>query len=146
MGLDMYLNAKRFLWHSEEALADNIKRNFPDLPEHMRVKEVTIEAMYWRKANAIHKWFVDRVQGGEDNCSEFEVTLEQLEELLAVIDEVLDNPKRAGKLLPPQAGFFFGSRNMDDWYWEDLKSTQSKLQELFTRDWKSWEFYYRASW
>jgi hypothetical protein len=146
MGLDMYLNAKRFLWYSEDELADNIKRNFPDLPEHMRVKEVTVEAMYWRKANAIHKWFVDNVQGGEDNCREFEVSLAQLEELLAVIEEVLDNPDRAGELLPPQAGFFFGGTNMDQWYWDDLKQTQSKLQELFTRDWKSWDFYYRASW
>jgi len=146
MGLDMYLNAKRFLWHSEEALADNIKRNFPDLPEHMKILEVTVEAMYWRKANAIHKWFVDRVQGGEDNCSEFEVSLEQLEELLSVIDEVLDNPDRAGELLPPAAGFFFGGRDMDDWYWEELKNTQSKLQELFTRDWNQWQFCYRASW
>lgn len=146
MGLDMYLNAKRFLWYSEDELADNIKRNFPDLPEHMRIKEVTIEAMYWRKANAIHKWFVDKVQDGEDNCSEFEVSLAQLEELLEVIEQVLENPERAGELLPPQAGFFFGSKEMDDWYWEDLKQTQSKLQELFTRDWKSWDFYYRASW
>jgi hypothetical protein len=146
MGLDMYLNAKRFLWYSEDELADNIKRNFPDLPEHMRVKEVTIEAMYWRKANAIHKWFVDKVQGGEDNCSEFEVSLAQLEELLEVIEQVLENPDRAGELLPPQAGFFFGGTDMDQWYWDDLKQTQSKLQELFTRDWKSWDFYYRASW
>jgi hypothetical protein len=146
MGLDMYLNAKRFLWYSEDELADNIKRNFPDLPEHMRVKEVTIEAMYWRKSNAIHKWFVDKVQDGEDECQEFEVSLAQLEELLEVIEQVLENPDRAGELLPPQAGFFFGGTDMDQWYWDDLKQTQSKLQELFTRDWKSWDFYYRASW
>ena len=146
MGLDMYLNAKRFLWHTEDDLATNIKNNFPDLPERMRIKEVTIEAMYWRKANAIHKWFVDKVQDGEDNCREFEVSLEQLEELLEVIDAVLDNPERASELLPPQEGFFFGGTDMDDWYWQDLKRTQSELQELFTRDWRSWDFYYRASW
>jgi hypothetical protein len=146
MGLDMYLNAKRFLWHTEDDLATNIKNNFPDLPEHMRIKEVTIEAMYWRKANAIHKWFVDKVQEGVDDCSEFEVSLEQLEELLAVIDEVLENPERAGELLPPQEGFFFGGTDLDEWYWQDLKRTQSELQELFTRDWRSWDFYYRASW
>lgn len=146
MGLDMYLNAKRYLWHSEDELADNIKRNFPDLPEHMQIKEVTVEAMYWRKANAIHKWFVDKVQGGVDDCSSFEVSLEQLEELLEVIEQVIDNPERANDLLPPQAGFFFGNKEIDDWYWAQLKATQSNLQELFTRDWKSWDFYYRASW
>lgn len=146
MGLDMYLNAKRFLWHTEDDLATNIKNNFPDLPEHMRIKEVTIEAMYWRKANAIHKWFVDKVQEGVDDCREFEVSLEQLEELLEVIDTVIDNPERASELLPPQEGFFFGGTDMDEWYWQDLKRTQSELQELFTRDWRSWDFYYRASW
>jgi len=146
MGLDMYLNAKRFLWYNEDDLAANIKRNFPDLPEHMQLQEVTVKAMYWRKANAIHKWFVDKVQGGVDDCSEFEVSLEQLEELLAVIDEVLDNPERAGDLLPPQEGFFFGGTDLDEWYWQDLKRTQSELQELFTRNWRSWDFYYRASW
>jgi hypothetical protein len=146
MGLDMYLNAKRFLWHSESDLATNIKNNFPDLPEHMQVQEVTVKAMYWRKANAIHKWFVDNVQEGVDDHREFEVSLEQLEELLEVIEEVLDNPERAGALLPPQEGFFFGGKEMDEWYWEQLKRTQSKLQELFTRDWRSWVFYYRASW
>ena len=146
MGLDMYLSAKRYIWSSDDELADNIKRNFPDLPEHMRVKEVTVQALYWRKANAIHKWFVDHVQLGVDDCSEFEVSLEQLAELLEVIDAVLENPERAGELLPPQAGFFFGGKEVDDWYWAQLKTTQSELQELFTRDWKSWDFYYRASW
>jgi hypothetical protein len=112
----------------------------------MQVQEVTVKAMYWRKANAIHKWFVDNVQEGVDDHREFEVSLEQLEELLEVIEEVLDNPERAGALLPPQEGFFFGGKEMDEWYWEQLKRTQSKLQELFTRDWRSWVFYYRASW
>lgn len=146
MGLDMYLNAKRFLWYSEDELADNIKRNFPDLPEHMKVREVTVQAMYWRKANAIHKWFVDKVQDGVDDCKEFEVSLAQLEELLEVIEQVLENPECAGELLPPQEGFFFGGKEIDGWYWDQLKTTQSELQELFTRDWKSWDFYYRASW
>ncbi|CAB4241702.1 hypothetical protein UFOVP71_240 [uncultured Caudovirales phage] len=146
MGLDMYLNAKRFLWHDEEKLATDLKDNFPDLPETMRIKEVTIEALYWRKANAIHKWFVDNVQGGVDECQETDVSLAQLEKLLEVIEQVLDDPSKVHDLLPPTAGFFFGSKDVDQWYWDDLKQTHSKLQELFTRDWKNWDFSYRASW
>jgi hypothetical protein len=146
MGLDMYLNARRFLWHTDQTLADNLKQVMPELPKHMRIKEVTIEAMYWRKANAIHKWFVDNVQGGRDECQETEVSLEQLEKLLDTIELVLDDPSLASDLLPPQAGFFFGGTDLDDWYWEDLKDTQSKLQDFFTRDWKGWDFCYRASW
>jgi hypothetical protein len=145
MGLDMYLSAKRHFYSDSEPAAE-IKKTFPDLPSHMQVKDITVSVMYWRKANAIHKWFVDKVQGGVDDCSEFEVSLEQLEQLLAVIDTVLDNPNLAGELLPPQVGFFFGGSEVDDWYLAQLQTTQSELQELFTRDWKSWDFYYRASW
>lgn len=38
----------------------------------------------WRKANAIHKWFVDNVQDGVDDCGYYEVSREQLEELLNI--------------------------------------------------------------
>lgn len=37
---------------------------------------------YWRKANQIHNWFVINVQGGEDDCGCYEVSREQLEDLL----------------------------------------------------------------
>ena len=40
------------------------------------------EVGYWRKANAIHKWFVDNVQNGEDDCGDYSVSKELLEELL----------------------------------------------------------------
>jgi hypothetical protein len=56
MGLDMYLNAKRYLWHSEDELATKVGEVFPELGD-ARVKEITAEVMYWRKSNAIHKWF-----------------------------------------------------------------------------------------
>lgn len=50
------------------------------------------ELAYWRKANAIHKWFVDRVQGGIDDCKRHrEVTREDLEDLADVCEQVLKN-------------------------------------------------------
>ena len=36
---------------------------------------------YWRKANHIHKWFVDNVQNGEDDCGTYEVARWQAEML-----------------------------------------------------------------
>lgn len=58
---------------------------------------------YWRKANHIHKWFVENVQSGIDNCSLYEVTEEQLEELLDICREVLDNSKLVkGKIVVGQ--------------------------------------------
>lgn len=145
MGLDMYLNAKRFLWHNENELADTVSNAFPELGK-ARVKEVTAELMYWRKANAIHKWFVDNVQDGVDECQESWVDREKLEQLLAVIEEVLADKEKAGELLPPSAGFFFGSTKVDDWYWEDLERTRDGLRDLLARNLKGWDIYYRASW
>ncbi len=145
MGLDMYLNAKRFLWHSEDDLATKIGESFPELGG-ARVKEITAEVMYWRKCNAIHKWFVDNVQDGVDECQESWLGREKLEELLAVINEVLADRKKAMELLPPQQGFFFGSNDVDNWYWEDLTRTKEGLEGILSKEWTGWDFYYRASW
>jgi hypothetical protein len=145
MGLDMYLNAKRFLWHNESELADKLTENFPELGE-ARVKEVVAEAMYWRKSNAIHKWFVDNVQAGVDDCGNYDVSREQLQSLLAVITEVLNDRKKANTLLPPQSGFFFGSKDIDDWYWQDLQNTKQRLEKLLAHEMPGWWFEYHSSW
>jgi hypothetical protein len=141
----MYLNAKRFLWHNEDSLAEKVGEVFPELGS-ARVKEITAELMYWRKSNAIHKWFVDNVQDGVDECQESWLERKHLEALLAVIDEVLADRKKAMELLPPQSGFFFGSKDVDDWYWEDLVRTKAGIEDILSKEWTGWDFYYRASW
>lgn len=51
--------------------------------------EFAEEVGYWRKANAIHNWFVDHVQDGYDDCRYHnEVTKEVLEELLDTCTKV----------------------------------------------------------
>ena len=37
---------------------------------------------YWRKANAVHNWFVDNVQDGNDGCKHYWVSKEDLQKLL----------------------------------------------------------------
>ena len=54
---------------------------------------------YWRKANAIHKWFVDNVQNGEDDCDYYEVNKEQLEELLSICNLIKDKCKLVGGMI-----------------------------------------------
>lgn len=47
---------------------------------------------YWRKANAIHSWFVDNIQNGVDDCNYHrEVTEEDLEKLLDVCKQVYES-------------------------------------------------------
>jgi hypothetical protein len=148
MGLDMYLNAKRYLWNFPEDGPD--AQTAKAIAEQMglpntRIKQIEAEAMYWRKANAIHKWFVDNVQGGTDDCGEYSASREQLQELLDLITEVIDS-KDASKL-PPTSGFFFGSTDIDDWYWTDLQETKDRLTELLEGDqFKGWDFSYHSSW
>ena len=36
------------------------------------------EMLYWRKANAIHDWFVDNIQGGEDDCNAYNLSIDYL--------------------------------------------------------------------
>ena len=51
------------------------------------------EVGYWRKANQIHNWFVKNVQDGIDDCGTYEVTEEQLVDLLDTCKEVKANSK-----------------------------------------------------
>ena len=96
---------------------------------------------YWRKANAIHKWFVD-LSGREDDCQPINVSGKQLLELVGLCNEVLKDHSRAEELLPTQDGFFFGGTDYDEYYFNDLKHTVEKLKDIDPDD----ELIYRASW
>ena len=105
MGLDMYLercknvvfpyvNADiRGLKESED---ENDKRLLEFLKPYIRQRGSDIfqweslseEVAYWRKANQIHKWFVDNIQGGEDDCGCYNVSKNQLKELLGICEEI----------------------------------------------------------
>lgn len=114
---------------------------------------VKVKIGYWRKANQIHKWFVDNVQNGVDNCQDFIVQREQLEHLLTICNSILshkdkkDMKEKADELLPTSSGFFFGSTDIDDWYFDDIKSTVQQLTDILNNPkFAEAEFYYRASW
>jgi hypothetical protein len=154
MGLDMYLEARRFIWPSRSGKATpdtqinaGIKQLMPGIGD-LRVKGVTVEAMYWRKANAIHRWFVNECQDGEDDCRHSEVSRDQLIQLRDLCQRVLDDPDRASELLPTQGGFFFGSTEYGEDYTEDLRNTVKGLTSIIDNaefD-KNWDFYYHSSW
>jgi hypothetical protein len=149
MGLDMFLTAKRYVWKhldEEQSLQGELNKVMEEelCSTDMRVSEVSVNAFYWRKANAIHKWFVDNCQGGEDNCREYWVDAKQLVRLKDICESVL-NTKDVG-LLPSEGGFFFGSTDYDEWYFKDLQDTVDGLEKVLKLDTSKWDFYYRASW
>ena len=113
----------------------------------MPVKQIEARAAYWRKANHIHRWFVKNVQDGEDDCRPYYVSTEQLSELLDIVNQVLENHDLAEELLPVQAGFFFGSNEYDEGYFDDLEYTRDALTKLLQPEFTGyWDFEYYSSW
>jgi len=146
MGLDMWLYAKKYFFDDDEKVK-RISKEFSEM-EDFDLKEVKFEVAYWRKANHIHKWFVDNCQEGVDECQNSYVSDEKLEELLKLVKEILENHSKAETLLPCEEGFFFGGTEYDEWYFEDLKSTKEMLEKILRRikDGKGWDIYYSSSW
>ena len=147
MGLDMYLNAERYLWSHEEGdkqISENIGQLI-GLPTDGKVKTITVEAGYWRKSNQIHNWFVANVQEGKDECQDSYVSREQLKELREVCQKVLDNNELAEQLLPTASGFFFGGTEYDQWYFNDIEETIKIIDNALLMP-DQWDFNYRSSW
>jgi hypothetical protein len=56
------------------------------------------------------------------------------------------NPDLAESLLPPVEGFFFGSTEIDEYYWEDIDSTIKQLEKAMEKYDDKWSFEYSSSW
>jgi hypothetical protein len=113
---------------------------------------VRLERTYWRKANHIHKWFIDRYEV-VDNCEEIRLSIDDLVMLLRDCEKVIANPEQAGGILPTSDGFFFGSTDYDEYYFHQTKETAKELKKLIKEDDESSgkgfytsDFYYIASW
>jgi hypothetical protein len=104
-----------------------------------------MEVAYWRKANAIHRWFVDTCQDGNDDCRQSYVSREQLQKLLETCKAVLADRTKADELLPTQDGFFFGPTEYDHVYFADVADTATQLENVLELD-DSWDFCYSSSW
>jgi len=109
-----------------------------------RITNITEELGYWRKANQIHRWFVENVQDGVDNCGEYFVSKADLQSLLDVCLAVKLDHSQAEELLPAGSGFFFGNTDYDEWYYNDIDNTIDILKEALTDDNAS--YYYSSSW
>ena len=150
MGLDMYLKAQKY---ASENLSPELYSKVIDavnvdvLPrKELPSVEVNVGVAYWRKANAIHQWFVDKCQDGTDDCRPAYVSREQLEELLNLAKQVKADPSLASELLPTSSGFFFGSTEYDEYYMQDIDNTIEQLEQVLTTTNNDWYFEYQSSW
>lgn len=191
MGLDMYLNAEKFIgrWsYKDDELPEAFRMalqafnytspNGPT-PEEFTEEfepiglEISVPVGYWRKANAIHAWFVKNVQGGVDNCNTYPVPESELKALRNDCNVVLGTASRgepkiveaayggtyttypdatvnvelAEACLPSQSGFFFGDTAYGEGYIDDLENTVKIIDRALTHPAiVGRSFTYRASW
>ena len=161
MGLDMYLYAVKVEYKSKyyscpkntmltldyPAPLDFVK-NFCDPSVSVRH---SYKIAYWRKANAIHKYFVD-LYDSVDDCRPIEVDFADLENLVKLCEEVLNDHSKAEELLPTQDGFFFGDTEYNKWYFEDIDLTIQMLKPAIKaikelrKNGEEWYIEYQASW
>ena len=164
----MYLEEQVFVAPDCSQPAENWDETYYNIAERTgvkslegkKVKTLIAEVGYWRKANHIHKWFVDNVQEGVDECRRSYVSVNQLEDLLNTCKDLItcykEDPETANKVaeiqLPSTEGFFFGGTDYDEWYWRDVEMTidilqpivDAKKEEPISGEYTS--YFYRSSW
>lgn len=149
MGLDMYLsrnlnpngNVLRIAPQDEfggDGFAKLLKQATQSNKSYLR-PIISVNVAYWRKANAIHQWFVAHCADGVDECQDIDVSLDDLRELKDICESILQEPNDIDlmeSLLPPQDGFLFGGTDLTDddtrnAYLDDVKYTNDILSEEF---------------
>lgn len=116
------------------------------------------EFMYWRKFNALHNWFVENYEGGnEDDCRTHEVSIEKIRSLVKLFEKIIsklprniykifktdwekadeicakavaDNKELFAELFPTTTGFFFGSTKYDAYYFWEIYRTLRQFKRL----------------
>ena len=163
MGLDMYLASRAFVYDSEhfkaepkKAAATRALADLLNLPLEDRLPDengqftcsaiFSVNSAYWRKANAIHNFIVQHHADGVDECQDIVLQPRDVQSLrnLCLLLLIKKDPELAKEHLPPQSGFFFGSTEINDWYWEDLELTVSQLDRCLASS--AEDFVYHASW
>ena len=173
MGLDMYLYARKYVskfdytnFNREDGVMPPVREEWKSLaalsPKGLMDNaqdfggiSISYPVGYWRKANAIHGWFVNVLADGEDECQEipvdrkdFEILRDSCKAVLAADkDEMADEADHHG--LEPTPGFFFGGNEIDEWYVEYLKDTVTIIDNVLSiipEDNYDWQFIYQASW
>lgn len=130
---------------------------------------------YWRKANAIHRWFDSQKDGGLEDCETMKVSKDMLKDLKGICDNIIEELKKevpdlatffseewmqknwstwkpsqaladfCSNVLPTQAGFFFGSTDYDISYFIDIRDTCEKIDKVL-KEHPRCKFKYHAWW
>lgn len=166
MGLDMYLYANKYdsktTYNYDEEKKDKVSKTFypralnklarKHADNNFLSRETFYQIGYWRKFNALHGFIVEHYADGEDNCRKIYLSKDDIKEILNTLKEVKANPNSAMDIMPPTSGFFFGSKDIDEWFIKDVEYSvelfEDVLEMLEKNDKRNnyYEIYYQASW
>lgn len=185
----MYLEARlrtyNCPWYDEKEkkkkevkINEKIRTLFPEMfkTDNLNYVQVTFETGYWRKANAIHNWFVENVQDGNDDCKDYWVDRETLKELKNLCEEVIKKSVleegtvengytfKNGKTVPilekgkviknpeiaqdllPSASGFFFGSTNYDGWYIEDLKRTVEIIDKCLALPEEWDFYYTSSW
>ena len=111
MGLDMYLEGRKYDWNFDD------KRRMED---GFEVSYVELKLGYWRKHANLHGYIVETFAKGVDECQQIELSVDDLKKTIVDIQ---------ARKLPQTTGFFFGrSANDSDGEAEILKEIAEDVE------------------
>jgi len=156
MGLDMYMYRETYVkkWDHqspEEQFDVTVKKGgeiYKDINSE-NISTVSENVAYWRKFNALHNWIVNNCADGRDECQKINIYDEALVELYDTLKQVNMDHSKAEELLPTTSGFFFGSTDYDDYYFQEVEQTIEVLKpyvKSINEGTSRADFYYQASW
>lgn len=162
-------------WALIEPYIDKSEPSYPTIKRN--------EVAYWRKANAIHRFFTKNEENDYYRIRVGKLDIQELKDickdLISIVypeinnrsdelqedsldywldyfkNQIEQNPKlksefekQAKEKLPTQAGFFFGSTEYDEWYFNSLVFTYNKMLEILeTFDFENyWLSYFGWYW
>lgn len=140
MGLDSYFYKKKSTYEHPQATKEN-----PFAGPH-RITTVLDEVGYYRKFNALHAYIVEQFADGADLCQPIELSKDNVYTILEILTTIRDDHSQA-YLMPPTGGFFFGSTDVDEWYFRAVEDAVQLFGKFLAEiDFETEGLVYQASW
>ena len=122
MGLDQYITIR----HKSTNAAYTKFNNYWNLSDEERAgkrepKDPAADLIigYFRKHHSIHKWFVNNIQNGNDDCGRYEIQLKDIENLKELCEEILSHVTKEKR----EPKFYTGSDGEQHEVWQMDKYT-----------------------
>lgn len=128
---EIILSLKPFIKynHMQEYIKSCDVKRLKDVVEDIVQDYITYEDMYFRKVNLLYAFFAEKLT--DEQCI---VTKREVETIISNCEKVLADHSLAETLLPTQGGFFFGSTDYNEWYFNDVEEVLNSFTE-YLKDW-----------